>query len=47
VHIILKYPYGEGDYFFYSREGERLEYEVVWCNLKKISLKHFQNLFLN
>jgi proteasome lid subunit RPN8/RPN11 len=29
IHIIVRYPYGSEDYFFYSREGERKEYEVV------------------
>lgn len=29
VHIIVRYPYERTDYFFYSRDGESLGYEVV------------------
>jgi len=29
AHIIVRYPYERGDYFFYSRNGDSLEYEVV------------------
>lgn len=29
VHIIVRYPYEKDDFFFYSRNGERLEYEVI------------------
>lgn len=29
VHIIVRHPYEKDDFFFYSREGEILEYGVV------------------
>lgn len=29
VHIIVRYPYERWDFFFYSREGDFLEYEVL------------------
>jgi len=29
VHIIVRYPFELEDYFFYSREGENLNYEVI------------------
>lgn len=29
IHIIVRYPYEKEDYFFYSRSGENIAYEVV------------------
>jgi len=31
VHIIVRYPYEQDDYFVYSRSGESLEYEIIWA----------------